>query len=72
VVQLQHLLVVLLGFITVTLLFIDDCQVEKGGGVRFFMDGQLQEVDRLSVVFLELIVEDAQVKVGLEVFWIDR
>lgn len=63
-----YLLIGFLGFQAISSFFIDDSHVEKGGCVGFFVDSHFQIVECLVVVFLELVVEHAQVEIRLEVF----
>lgn len=51
---------------------VDDCQVELGRRVVFFVDCELQMVDGLFVIFLVLKIENSQVEVSLEVFGVDH
>jgi len=64
---LEYLLVRLLGLRSVSLLIVNDSQVEHGSGVTLLCECYSEIFNRVFIVFLLLIVEDPDVEVGLEV-----
>lgn len=67
-VQFENFLVHLLCFLTVTFFLIDNGQIKKRCWVVLLVYGYLQVVNRLVKIFAQLVVEYAEVEVGLKIF----
>jgi hypothetical protein len=70
--DLEHLLVALLGIGPVPLFLVDNGQIEEGRCISFFVDRDLQVADGRVVLLFLCEVKDPDVEVGLKVFVVDR
>lgn len=73
--QITYLFVHLLGLASLTLLFVDDGEVEHGSGALLLSDRNLEMVDGLECVFLVGrrigVVQDTKIEVCFEVLGVD-
>lgn len=70
-VNFKNFLVGFLSFLTVSFLFINNCQVKQGSGVGLLVNGDLEVMDSFVHILAELVKQNAHVKVGLEVLRVD-
>jgi hypothetical protein len=70
-INFQNFLVGFLSFLTVSLLLVDNCQVEQCRRVWLLIDRHLEVVDSLVHIFAELIQQHTHVEIRFEVFGVD-